>query len=172
MEEPSGSQEQPSSPSADVPQRVECLAAREPAVHKFIFAAMLLGLAAYCFIDHYVRGKFPYPGEGGDINAWARYIFNAYGPFVLGPPGLLLAIWGVVLLRRRLLADQEGVGYAGRRKVAWSDVKSLDTSRFDKKNILALVYESGGQEKRLVLDGWKLQNFKELVKLVETKVPS
>jgi len=152
------------------PDSVECAAARDPAVRLFIGAAMGLAAAVYCFVDHYIRGKYPHPGPDAGINPWLSYAFNAFGPFVFGPPGVLLAVWGVVFLRRKLVADQEGIGYVGKDRLAWSDVKRLDTSRFESKGILRLEFEKDGQARTLTLDGWKLQNFKPLVRLVESKV--
>ena len=166
MEEPQQKPQQ----QEEVPTRVECPAAKDPAVRLFIGAAMGLALAAYCFVDHYVLGDYQRPGPDGDINDWIGYLFNAYGPFVFGPPGLVLVVWGIVFLRRKLVADQDGIGYVGKHKLAWSDVKRLDTSKFEKKGILRLEYGKDGEERVLTLDGWKLQNFKPLVRLVESKL--
>ena len=56
-------------------------------------------------------------------------------------------------------------------QVAWSDVTRLDSAKLADKGILKLFYrDAAGEEKRLVLDSWRLRNFRELVKLVESKV--
>lgn len=154
------------------PSSVECRATKDPSVRRFILAAILLGLGAYCFVDHYVLDKYPYPEDGpSDINAYATYLFNHYGPFVLIPPGIVLVVCGALMLRRRLVADQEGIGYVGKQKVPWTAVRSLDTAKLANKGILRLRYDAGDGDKTLVLDSWKLQDFRELVKLVEQKVP-
>jgi hypothetical protein len=157
--------------SQEPPREVECRAAKDPAVRLFILAAILIGWGVYCYVDHYVRGKYPYPGKGGDPNDWAGYIHNAYGPFLFIPVGVFLALWSGVFLRRKLRADGEGIGYLGREKILWSDVTSLDSARLADKGILYLHHKGPGGPKRLKLDRWKLQNFRELVRLLETKVP-
>ena len=159
-------------PDQQPPSRVECRATKDPSVRRFILAAILLGLGVYCFVDHYVLGKYPYPEKGAsDINKYATYLLNHYGPFVFIPPGIVLAVWGVLMLGRRLVADQEGIGYVGKQKVPWTSVRSLDTTKLADKGILGLRYDADGADRTLVLDSWKLQNFRELVKLVEQKVP-
>ena len=133
----------------------------------FIGAAMLAGMAIWCLTD--LRAT-PKDWSFDSINEIAGYLLNNWGPVVFFPAALLLALRAVMFLRRTLVADQEGIGYVGKDKLAWGDVRSVDTLRFDKKGVLALLYQRDGQDKRLVLDGWKLQNFKDLLKLVETKL--
>ncbi|KKM07294.1 hypothetical protein LCGC14_1735350 [marine sediment metagenome] len=154
----------------DVPSKVECPAAKDPAVTKFIIAGMSMGAGIYCFIDAYIRHKYPWVPDGG-LNDKLSYFFNHGGAIVFPLAALIPLIWGIVLLRRKLLADEEGIGYAGSQKVAWSDVTRLDSAKLADKGILKLFYrDAAGEEKRLVLDSWRLRNFRELVKLVESKV--
>jgi len=156
-------------PPQEVPTKVECPAESNPAVRLFIFAAIALVIGIYCFIDHYVRGKYPYP-EPYDLNKYLGYLFNAWGPWVLIPIGLICLILGVASLRRRLVADAEGIGYVGKPKIPWSAVTSLDTAKLGDKGILGVNYEVDGVAGQLKLDSWTLQNFRELVALVESKV--
>jgi len=155
------------------PTRVECRASKDPAVRRFIFAAILLALGVYCLVDAYILKKYPYPkGGSSDVNAYMAYLFNHYGPFLFVPAGLALVVSAVVFLRRRLVADEEGIGYVGKERIPWTAVRSLDTARLREKGILGLRYDVGGEEKAMVLDSWKLQNFRELVMLVEKKAPA
>ena len=155
--------------SQESPRQVECPAAKDPAVRLFIFAAILIGFGAWCFIDGYVK-EGPSLDEIKGINQHFTYYLNHGGGIVFPIAGLVPLVWGVVFLRRRLIADDEGVGYAGKDKLAWSDVKSLDSSKLAGKGILKLLYVSEGRERAFVLDGWKLQNFQALVAMVEKKV--
>ncbi len=150
---------------ASSPERVECPATKDPAVRLFILAGMLIAFGAYCFIDGYVLDKYPHKSLSEDINVWANWALNHYGPFVLIPPGILFAVWGVVFLRRKLVADANGIGYAGRQQIAWDKIEKLDASRLASKGILELYY---GTAKPLKLDSWKLRNFKPLVAFVES----
>ena len=152
-------------PSQAVPARVECPAAKDPAVRLFIVAAMLIGFGIWCFID---RGKYHWNPKG-DLNEKFGYILNHGGAVVLPIAGLVPLVWGILFLRRRLVADEEGIGYAGKEKIPWSAVTGLDSSRLEAKGILYLQYGPGGR-RRLVLDEWKLKNFRALVRLVESKV--
>lgn len=155
-----------STPSAS---RVTCKATKDPSVRVFIMAAMLLGFGIYCFIDAYIKKKYPAP-EAWDmnhINEAAGYVLNHYLPFLAIPGGLILAIVGLVMLKRVLIADKEGIGYKGKPKLAWDQASDLNASELKDKGILEINYKDGST---LKLDQWKLQNFKELVAFVESHV--
>lgn len=149
------------------PDRVECPAAKDPAVRLFILAAMLIGFGVWCFHDAYLGGKYPYP-EDAKLNELMNYYFNHIGGIALPLAGLVPLIWGIVFLRRRLVATADGIGYAGRPPIPWQNVTRLDATDLPRKEILRLHY---GGAKPLVLDGWKLTRFKDLVAFVEAHVP-
>lgn len=148
--------------------RVVSPPAKDPAVRLFIVAAMLLGFGIWCFLDAYVQGKYPRPENGADFNAWADYYFNHVGGIVLPLAGLVPLLLALRFLRRPVIADAEGLGYKGGRKIRWEEVGRLDATDLAKKGILRLHY---GPEKPLVLDSWKLTNFKALVDYVDSHVP-
>ena len=141
---------------------VECQPARDPAVRWFLMAALLVGMGIWCWTDR--REK---PAEWNDINTVSAYLFNNYGPFVMVPAGLLLTGFGVRFLKRKLVADEKGLGYAGGDTIAWSDIKELDATRLG-KGFLTIRHEP---DKRLILDSWKLQNFKQMVAFIDQHVP-
>ena len=64
-------------------------------------------------------------------------------------------------------ADDAGVGYVGREKIAWADVIEMDLSKFKAKEIMVL--KAG--DTSITLDGWKLQNFRDLIAKVEAALP-
>ncbi|MCD4825984.1 MAG: hypothetical protein K8S55_15450 [Phycisphaerae bacterium] len=156
-------------PVAQDVQRVEALATKDPAVRLFIAAAMFIGFGALCLFEVWIQGKYPYVPQAEDINKWAAWLTNHYGPFVFIPPGLVLLVWGVIVLRRRLIADEKGIGYVGKETVGWDSVTQLDASELKSKGIVTLQY---GDEKSMKLDSWKLTNFRSLVSLLEQKVPA
>jgi hypothetical protein len=170
-------------------RRVECPAEREPAVKTFIIACVFLGAGIWCWIDD-SSGKYLVPIdpnqaqtqsadeaevpkrhptiEKDGINTWATWAFNYYGKFVFTIIGAAFAGRGVRAMNRVLIADEEGIGYKGGRRIAWSDVKGLDASDLADKQILRVKYNGN---KTLELDNYKLQNFKELVAFVEQHAP-
>jgi len=148
------------------PQRVECSAAKDPVVRLFIVAAMFIAFAVYCFVD---KEEPPAAWDFKHINEAASYALHAYGPYVFVPPGVVFAVWAVVFLRRRLVADVEGIGYAGKEKIPWGDIEALDGTKLKNKGILYLHH---GRGRKLTLDSWKLKNFRELVAFVEKHVPA
>jgi len=150
------------------PDRIECPAARDASVKMFIFAAMMIGFAAYTIYDHYILGNYAKP-DPYELNPYLKYLFNHYVPFVLIPPGLVALVYGIVLLRRKLVADAEGIGYAGKDRIAWSDVTKIDATVLARKRILYLYH---GQDGKTTLDEYYLQNFRDLVAFLDRHVPA
>ncbi len=156
-------------PEKTAPTSVTCPAAKDPAVRKFIMAGMLIGVGIYCWIDASL-GKYP-PPEAWDfahINEAAGHALNHWTPWIAIPAGALMGLLGVRALRRVLTADAEGMGYKGADKLPWDKITALDASRLKGKGILKVEYEGG---EKLVLDSWKLRNFRELVGFVEAHSP-
>jgi hypothetical protein len=150
------------------PERIECPPARDPAVRLFIMAGMLLLFGLWCFYDAFIAGNYPKPTDN-DINDLAKHYFNHVGGIALPLAGLVPLVLGLRFLKRILIADAETIRVPGAPTVAWKDVKRLDATDLAGKGILRLEY---GKDKPLVLDSWKLQNFKNLVAFVEHHVPA
>jgi len=144
--------------------RIECPATKDPAVRLFIVAGLLIGLGAWCIHD---QSKYPYP-QPYELNKYLSYAFNYYGPFVFIPVGLVFVVLAIVALRRRLVADEEGIGYQGKPKHAWAEITAVDASRLKDKGVLTLLLAG---DKKLLLDCWKLKGFRELVAFVERRLP-
>ena len=152
------------------PEQVVCPASKEPAVRRFIIAAIFAGFGLWCVMDwHNPKYRRPEDWSFKNINRVAGHVLTHYGPFVLIPAGLVVAAWAALRLRRKMLADGEGIGYAGAEKIAWGQITKLDASRLASKGIVVLHY---GQDGALKLDSYFLQNFRDLVALVERKVPA
>ena len=127
---------------------------------------MLLGFGIWCYSDR-TRYKVPEEWSLGKINDIAGYLLNHWGPYVMLPLGVLILVWVAMGLRKKLLADEQGVGYAGRARIAWSEVDSLDARRLESKGVVVLIAAG----RRLVLDSYYLTNFRELMALVDRCVP-
>jgi hypothetical protein len=151
--------------------RIECPAAKDPAVRLFIGAAGLLGFGAWCFYDAFLSGgEYSTLPPDATINQTLGYWFNHGGGILFPVLALIPLALAARFLRRRIVADAEGIGYAGKDKIAWDTVEKLDTSRWASKGIL--VIRAAG-DVSLSLDEWKLdkKTFRDLIALVENSVP-
>ncbi len=155
--------------TSNAPTQVTCPAAKDPAVRMFIVAGMTLAGALWCIWDAFILGHYPYAPLSEDVNKFAGWAFNHFLPVVLLPVSIVFGVWGFVFLKRVLVADSEGIGYKGKTKYSWDDVTKLDASDLAEKKILRLHVK--GRSKPLVLDSWKLENFVNLVAVVEDNVP-
>ena len=117
-----------------------------------------------------VNPDFPLPPKPS-INETLGYWFNHGGAIVFPVLALIPLVMVALYLRRRLVADAEGIGYVGKDKIAWDTVEKLDTSRWESKGIL--VIRATG-DVSLSLDEWKLdkKTFRDLIALVENSVPA
>ncbi len=142
---------------------VTCPAAKDPSIKTFIMAAMFLGFGIWCWMD---AANYPPPKawDLANINEAAGYAFNHWTPFITLPLGALFAFLGFRAIRRVLIADADGIGYQGSDKLPWDQITAMDASKLKGKGILTLEYKSGA---KLVLDSWKLQNFRDMVGFVE-----
>ncbi|MFA6133806.1 MAG: hypothetical protein WC869_07320 [Phycisphaerae bacterium] len=159
--------EQDTTPSPS-PDRIVCAPSRDPIVRWFIVAGMLLGFALWTIYDHYIMGKYPNPTPYS-LNPYMKYLFNHYVPYLLVPPGLVALYLGIRAATRRMVADSEGVGYLGGTRLAWGDIKRVDSTQLQSKGILDLHDAAG---KRLRLDSWYLTNFRDLVAYVDKHLPT
>ena len=156
---------------ADPPQGqsgpIECPAAKDPLVRLFIFLGMCVAFTIWCFVDMKKTPNYVSPSE--DINEFGAWAANHIPPFVLIPLAIILLFLAIRMMRRVVVADDEGIGYAGKDKIAWPDVTKLDASKLKSKGLLYVHY---GQDNNLKLDSWKLKNFRDLVAFVESRVPA
>jgi hypothetical protein len=152
--------------------RVECRASNDPFVRKLIVIAMILGGAAWMIEDHYVAGNY---WKRDDFNDNLSFLFNHYLPYVLVPLGLLLLVRALLEHGRRLVADEKGIGFAGKQPIAWDRIARIDAALLASKGLLILHYVQEGQdkiEKTLKLDSYNFRNFRDVVALVERRVPA
>lgn len=149
------------------PEKIVCTATKDLPVRLFVVAAMLVGFGIYCFIDSHIRKEYPYKPLAEDMNVWLSWAFNFYGSYVFAALGIIPLAWGFTLLRRKLIADGEGIGFEGKDKIAWADITNMDVSELADKQILHLEHSQG---QKLKLDGYNMKNFKELVDFIEDHV--
>ena len=153
------------------PTRVECRASNDPFVRRLLISVMVLGGALWIIMDHYVAGNY---WKRADFNDNLAFLFNHYLPYVLTPLGLLLLGRALLERSRRLVADDKGIGYAGKEPIAWGQITRIDAALLGPKGLLFLYYTQDGQdkgEKTLKLDSYFFQNFRDIVALVERHVP-
>ncbi len=153
-------------PDPVVPEAVECLAAKDPPFRLLLVTIMLLGFGVYSYWDAYYavddKGEKKYTVEksAGD------YYFNVVCGYLFPPLGIAAGAWGAHMLRRRFVADQEGLGFEGKDIVPWGDVVKLVKRD---RGLLDVHYKTDGSKGKLTLDSWKLKNYDDLILLVESK---
>ena len=149
------------------PESIECKGSTEHAVRILIVTAMCLGFCIFCIYDLYFTTKYPYVPLGEDTNAFSSWAFNFVGMIILTPLSLIFSFFAIRALTRKVQADAAGIGYARKKKILWADVTQLDASKLSSKQILVL--HAG--DTQLVLDGYKLMEFKTIVDFVESHIP-
>ena len=154
--------------SQSKPERVECPATTD--LRLLAVGVGMIGLGVWCFVEAYVMDEHPYKPFSQDINDWASWAFNHIGAFAFFAVGALLLVRALMAMRRRLVADAEGIGYVGKERIPWTGVRPItggDESQLRDKQILCLHH---GNNETLKLDAYKLKNFRELVAFVEDHV--
>lgn len=152
--------------SVGLDDAVEAAPSKDPAVRQFAIAAMLIGFGLYTVYDHYILGNFQ---DGPDINTHWKYLFNHYLPYLLLPAGSIALGIGIRGLRRRLLANNTGIGYKGGQLIAWNDIQQVDARLLPSKGYITIVH---GQGRKFKIDSYCFQNVKAVVAYIERQVPA
>lgn len=141
------------------PDSVECGLATEALIRSGLIVAMVLGFGVWSIyhlaIDKYDRAAEP-----------VNWYFTLGCAVVLTPLGVVLAGLLVRRLRRRLVADNEGIGYVGREKVGWDRITKLVIRG---KGLVDLHYQTDGAEQVLTLDSYYLKDYDTLMTLVDAR---
>ena len=157
--------------------RVECPASNDLFMRRIIVAVLILGGAVWIFVDPSENG---HNWKAGDINNNGYYLYNYCLPYLLAGAGLLLLGRALLDHSRRLGADEQGIGFAGKEQIAWGRLTRVDATLLVSKGLLILHYQDGpagqgGQdqgEKALKLDSYSFRNFRDMVALIERQVPA
>ena len=143
---------------------VTCPPEKDLAIRIFIFAAIMIGFAVWCYMD---RRELPEAWTLEHINDAAAYLLNNWGPVVLVPIGIIAAVVGFKHLSLTLEADENGIGYVGKEKIAWTDIVEVDASQLKSKGLILV----NAGEKKLKLRSGDMENFRELAALIEKSIP-
>jgi hypothetical protein len=146
--------------------RIEAPSSSDPFIRKMIIALVVLGFGIYTIIDHYFLGNFK---DDPDFNLHMKFLFNHYIPYLLVPMGLAILVLAMILRSRRLQADGNGIGYAGKPRIAWNEITKVDATLLAEKGLLTIFY---GQGKKWKLDSYNFRNFKAVVAFLEKHVPA
>lgn len=146
---------------AQTGEKLVCPANPEPAVKKFIMAGLLLAWALYCAYDLYWHANPLKPGD-------EHYEFTYYTMLPAFPLAVVPLVWGILQLRRKLVADGEGLGFSQGNKVRWDSITRLEPLG---KGQLEVHYTQDGRDGTLKLDSYFIKNFNELVRMIEAKRP-
>ncbi|MFW6059860.1 MAG: hypothetical protein ACODAQ_06740 [Phycisphaeraceae bacterium] len=71
------------------------------------------------------------------------------------PAGLAAAVYYLVLGRRWVRADADGLRTNSGRHAPWDALASIDKSRWQRKGIAVVHYNDRGAPRRITLDDWK-----------------
>lgn len=141
------------------PQSVTCPTATDPIIRRVIMVLICLGFGVYSIYE-LAAGHYQEPGQE------ATRMFTIGCAVILTPVGLFLLVTLFKMMTAKFEADQQGLGPAGKPKVAWSQVTKLIQRG---KGLLNVEYNVDGEPGVLKLDSWKLQNFDQLVQLIDAK---
>ena len=79
-----------------------------------------------------------------------------------------------ILTRGRWVeADEQGVRTSSGQQMDYASIKSIDKSRWQRKGIAMVHYESNGQAGRILLDDWKYDRepTKRILEAIEERMP-
>lgn len=92
---------------------------------------------------------------------------------ITAPVGLYFLTVFFLTRGRWVEADERAVTTSSGQRTDYGSIKSLDTSRWPRKGIAVVHYESDGQSRRIVLDDWKFERepTKRIFEAIEERMP-
>lgn len=82
---------------------------------------------------------------------------------ILGGISLVVLVMIIRIVRTRVVLDEAGLEYRGRKRIRWDQMQSLVDHQFRKKGRLELIYIDEGRERSLRLDEYHLAKFADVV---------
>ncbi len=83
----------------------------------------------------------------------------------LGIVAVVMGLYYIRIMTMRTVLDEEGVAVKGRR-VAWDEMRSLDTSDYQRKGWLDLVYSRDGRDGSVRMDSYHINQFDAIINAI------
>ncbi len=92
---------------------------------------------------------------------------------ITAPIGLYFMATFLMARGRWVEADERAVSTSSGQRTDYASIKSVDTSRWQRKGIAVVHYESDGQGGRIILDDWKFERepTKRIFEAIEERMP-
>ena len=151
------------------PQEVTCTIGSDVVVRAFIMAGIFLAIGLWCGYEINLTDKYPTPEVPFSmdvINEYAIWLANFGGQIAFTAVGLFLLIRAIRTRASRLHADANGIGYVGKRTIAWNEITRIDASRLKAKGFLDIYVG----DKKFSVDTWRWEQSKTLLAIMEANV--
>lgn len=125
-------------------------------VYWFVGPAMYAKFETYR--DNVEQIQFAESSEKSESSLMGQKIF---GLLCLGI-GIIFAIKLALTAGRKTVLDDSGLRIRGKH-IPWEQMKELDTTDYQRKGWLDLIYEANGQAKPVRLDSYRIARFKEII---------
>lgn len=109
------------------------------------------------------------PIERAENDIFTQKVFAG----ITAPLGLYFVFSFLSFLGRWVEADEEGLRTRSGQRVPYGSIKSVDKSRWDRKGIAVIHYESDGRAGKITLDDWKFDRepTKRIMQAIEDRMP-
>lgn len=107
-----------------------------------IGVVVCLGLALWFAYDGYFNQKFITEHTNKEGRPDSTLVFNQKSPpfFVAG--ALLLGVYWFVIRHRKVVAAEDALVIAGRRKIPYDTIEQIDKTYFESKGFFTLTYKN------------------------------
>jgi hypothetical protein len=152
-----------------IPLEVTCSIGSDVVVRGFIMAGIFLAIGLWCGYEMNLTDKYPTPDVPFSmdvINEYASWLANFVGQIAFTAVGLFLLIRVLRTRASRLRADANGIGYVGKRTIAWNEITKIDASRLKAKGFLDIY----AGDAKFSVDTWRWEQSKTLLAIMEANV--
>jgi hypothetical protein len=137
----------------------------------FVWMALCIGFAAYCVYDGHFNEGFISKHSSADGKPDSTLVFNRKAPYILVPVAALLGVWLLVISKRKITAEENGLVIDGKINIAYDSIQKIDKTLFASKGRFTIMYkDAGGKETDRVISDKDYDNLPAILDHLVAKI--
>ncbi|MHC4519763.1 MAG: hypothetical protein ACYTAS_14335 [Planctomycetota bacterium] len=137
----------------------------------FIYIAICLVMGAWFAYDGYISKSFISEHTNEEGNPDGVLIFNQKSPFAFAGAALFFGLYLCAIRNRKLVADENELVVAAKKKIPYDAIESIDKTHFEDKGFFTIAYkQDSGAEARCKLSDRQYDNLKAILDLLVAKI--
>jgi hypothetical protein len=150
---------------------IEAPLSRYKRTNLIIYIVVCVLLALWFGYDGYLNQKFIAEHSNEDGTPNHTLLFNRGAAPVLALGAVFFAAWLFVVKDKKLVADEEELIVAGKRRIPYDAIESIDKTHFENKGLFIINYKNeAGKAAQCRLNSRQFDNLKPILDHLVAKI--